>query len=499
MTAGPLKVWDCADLPIHEARAWRDEIGARLTAGARPVTLFGRPDDGDVLATCILQDDDGVLSALRGRLERGGRGYHALTAAFPAMHCFERELHEQHGVRVAGHPWLKPIRFEAGDRAQRDEYPFYRVEGKEVHEVAVGPSHAGVIEPGSFRFMCLGEQVHHLEIHLGYQHRGVEKLLLRGDPRRLTPLVETIAGDSSVAHAWAYCAAIEALTAFDASALEIPRGVMLELERVAMHLATLSGLAADVGFLQGASTYGRLRTTAINTSMRLCGSRFGRTALRPAGSGVRLDGHAGTGEGAKGTLSLAELRKNLQLLRTDLAIIDDCFLEARTVRHRLQGVGALTAAQARELGLVGLAARACGVAIDQRTHSGGVFAKPRLSMTTEDTGDCWARARIRTRELQASLDWIEAALEVRAHFRPSRESVGALRPGQLVVNVVEGWRGEVVHCLETDARGDLAHYKVQDPSLRNWMGLAVAVRENEISDFPICNKSFDLSYCGNDL
>lgn len=498
MSAGPLTMWSAAELPIHDARTWRDEIAKELSSGARAVTLYGRPLDSDVLATCVLQNGDGGLSVVRGRLDRE-RGYHALTEQFASVHAFERELHEQHGVRVAGHPWLKPIRFESGDRAARDEYPFYRVEGKEVHEVAVGPIHAGVIEPGAFRFMCLGELVHHLEIHLGYQHRGVESLLLEGDPRRLAPLVETIAGDSSIAHTWAYCSALEALAGFDASALNVPRGVMLELERIAMHLATLTGIAADVGFLQGGATYGRLRTTAINTSMRLCGSRFGRGALRPAGSGVRLDGHAGTGEGADGSLTIRELRANLQLLRTDLAIIDECFLEARTVGHRLQGVGAVSLERARELGLVGVAARACGVALDQRVQPGTVFSSSSLRMTTEDTGDCWARARIRIRELQASLDWIDAALQTHAEFRPSRAALGALAPNRLVVSVVEGVRGEIVHCIETDNLGGLVHYKVQDPSLRNWMGLAIAVRDNEISDFPICNKSFDLSYCGNDL
>jgi hypothetical protein len=333
MTAGPLKVWSSAELPIHGAREWRQEIASQLTAGARVVTLYGRPVEGDVLATCVLQDGEGALSVVRGRIERE-RGYHALTEAFAAAHCFERELYEQQGVRVGGHPWLKPIRFEAGGREARDGYPFYRVEGKEVHEVAVGPIHAGVIEPGSFRFMCLGEVVHHLEIHHGYQHRGVEALLLKRDPRTLAPLVETIAGDSSVAYGWAYSAAIEALTGFDASGIDLQRGVMLELERIGMHLGSLSGMGSDIGFLQGSATYGRLRTTAINTSMRLCGSRFGRGALRPGGSGVQL----GTG------FKLGELRDNLRLLRHDLAIIDECYLDARTVGHRLQGVGALSTA-----------------------------------------------------------------------------------------------------------------------------------------------------------
>lgn len=369
-------------------------------------------------------------------------------------------------------------------------YPFYAIEGKEVHEVAVGPIHAGVIEPGSFRFMCHGEQVHHLEIHLGYQHRGVERRLLEGDPRRLAALVETVSGDSSVAHAWAYCAALEALAGAELEVeTEASRAVALELERIAMHLASLSGLAADVGFLQGATTYGRLRTTAINTTMRLCGSRFGRGAVRPGGTGMQLAGAL-----------RADAEANLAMIREDVAIIDECFLGARTVQHRLQGVGALTEARARELGLVGLVARASGVLVDARhAMPQGAYEVVPIEPQVFGDGDCWARARVRIAEIDASLAWLARVLPRYDRWERPRTSIGPLAPSHLALSVVEGFRGEVVHCLETDEDGRLAHYKVQDPSLRNWMGLAIAVRRNEISDFPICNKSFDLSYSGNDL
>lgn len=477
-------------------KAWRSGLLERRSRGARMVSLFGRADGPEVVITAVLEEPAGALHVSRTRTTVE-HGYHELTSEWPGLHCFERELHEQTGVRVAGHPWLKPIRYEGRDQSAMDTYPFYRIEGKEVHEVAVGPIHAGVIEPGSFRFMCHGEQVHHLEIHLGYQHRGVEKQLLRGDARRLAPLVETIAGDSSVAHAWAYSAAIEALAGLEVPpAIEAARAVALELERVAMHLAGLTGLSADVGFLQGATTYGRLRTTAINTSMQLCGSRFGRGAVRPGGVGMRLPREL-----------LEVVRENLQLLRVDLAIINERFLEAQTVAHRLQRVGVVDTRQAEELGLVGMAARASGMLLDlRRDAAGGPYHEVPLTPVVLPDGDCWARAVIRIRELDVSLAWVARILEVHPDWdppgepaRPRRPELGELAPGVLVVSAVEGWRGEVVHALETDERGRLLHYKVQDPSLRNWMGLAIAVRENEISDFPICNKSFDLSYCGNDL
>ena len=476
-------------IPLLETKAWREDALARHRAGSRILTLYGMRLDDRVLMTAVFRDPAGVIELTRTHTTVES-GYHELTSEWPALHCFERELHEQTGVHIAAHPWLKPIRYEGQAQAAMDSYPFYKIEGKEVHEVAVGPIHAGVIEPGSFRFMCLGEQVHHLEIHLGYQHRGVEQRLLQGDPKLLAPLVETVAGDTSIAHTWAYCAAIESLAGCDLEIeTEVARAVALELERVAMHLSGLSGLAADLGFLQGATTYGRLRTTAINTTMRLCGSRFGRGALRPGGIGMHLpaDLHR-------------DFEANLALLRKDLAIINDCFLDSQTVQRRLRGTGRLTQAQAIELGMVGMTARASGVMIDTRHDMAqGAYEVLAIASQVLQDGDSWARAQIRIAEMDASLAWLQRSLVHYGNWEHPRKAIGPLAPKHLAIAVAEGWRGEVVHCLETNEDGRLAHYKVQDPSMRNWMGLAIAVRRNEISDFPICNKSFDLSYCGNDL
>jgi Ni,Fe-hydrogenase III large subunit len=477
------------DIPAFEISSFRADVLRRRALGARLVTLYGRRLGESVELTAIHRDPSGQLAATRSSA-LAARGYEAITKDLPAAHCFEREVHEQTGIPLEGHPWLKPIRYEGQTQSAMSSYPYYKVEGKEVHEVAVGPIHAGVIEPGSFRFMCHGEQVLHLEIHLGYQHRGVEAELLKRDPTCLAPLVETIAGDSSIEHAWAYAAALEALAGVSTSLdWDVARAALLELERVAMHLACLSGLAADIGFLQGATTYGRLRTTAINTSMRLCGSRFGKGGVVPNGSGARLDPPL-----------LAVLKSNLSLLRADVAIINDCFLDAKTVQHRLYATGTLTQERALELGLVGVSARSCGVPLDARDKaSAGTYAAVPIPMRVEPGGDCMARARVRISEIDASLAFLTQIVEKFPAWQRVRAPIGALAKEHLSVAVVEGVRGEVVHCLETNDSGALAHYKVQDPSLRNWMGLAIAVRGNEISDFPICNKSFDLSYCGNDL
>ena len=475
---------------MFEPHALRAEIERELGAGARLVTFFGRPDGAGAIVTAVLERARDSL-VLRAKLAPND-AWHSLTEALPALHVFERELHEQLGIEVRGHPWLKPVRFEhartgASLPAAPAPYPFYAIAGKEVHEVAVGPIHAGVIEPGSFRFMCHGEMVHHLEIHHGYQHRGVEPLLLRRDARALGPLVETIAGDASIAHTWAYAAAIEALGEHAVRPeVDRARAILLELERIAMHLATLSGLAADAGFLQGASTYGRLRTVAINAMMRACGSRFGRSAVRPGGSGAAL--------------ARAELARALDVLGTDGAIIEERFSTSWTVGHRLRGAGVLATDLARRVGVVGVAARASGLETDVRAASPGLYARHPVRVVVDPDGDVAARARVRLGELRASREWIAANIEADASdLTPVREKIGALAAATLVVARVESSRGEVVHALETGPTGALLHYKVQDPSLRNWLGLALAVRDNEISDFPICNKSFDLSYCGSDL
>lgn len=490
--AEPLLVISSRDIAHSSLHEWARQCAVRLDAGERLLTLFGQRDTGEqVILTALVQDGSGQLSALRASARRG-ENYPSLTARHPAAQIFERELWEQTGIVPVGHPWLKPVRYEGERQQHMTEYPFFSVRGQEVHEVGVGPIHASVIEPGHFRFMCLGEQVHHLEIQLGYQHRGVEALLLQRPPLAMTTLVETIVGDSSIAYAWGYCAAMEALAeAPVALETELVRGVALELERVAMHLGSLNGLATDIAFLQGGATYGRLRTAIINASMRCCGSRFGRGWLRPGGVRFGLS---------------AELRRDLLDTLTafakDFAQVNDLMLGARSVQSRFRGTGVVSQQAAREIGLVGLVARASGVAVDTRSSlPGRVHGAHPVALLTEETGDCWARLRLRMREIDESVRWLTQVLQASGLdlSAASQRAPERLQPDRLCVSVREGVRGPVVQVIETGTDGSLVHYKVQDPSLQNWFGLALAVRDNEISDFPICNKSFDLSYCGNDL
>jgi Ni,Fe-hydrogenase III large subunit len=348
-----------------------------------------------------------------------------------------------------------------------------------------------VIEPGHFRFMCHGEKVHHLEIQLGYQHRGIEAQLLRRAPLALSPLVESIVGDSSVAYAWGYCAAVEALSGSAVSdATNAQRGVALELERIAMHLATLNGLATDIAFLQGGASYGRLRTAIINASMRVCGSRFGRGWLRPGGVRCAID-----------EALQQDLLSTLAAFERDLAQVNTLMLESRSVQSRFQGVGVVSQQAAQDIGLSGPVGRASGVAFDTRVSlAGAPYSEHPVTLLTETSGDCWARMKLRMVEINESLRWLNAVLKTAPRADAVTLALAApFASEHLCISVTEGFRGPVIQALETGADGQLVQYKLQDPSLQNWFGLALCVRNNEISDFPICNKSFDLSYCGNDL
>ncbi len=469
------------------------------------MSLFGRtahPDEkaGVIVTAVLLQPGAPGLTprVLRGYAEPGQR-YPSLTSQFPAAQIYERELWEQTGLQPEGHPWLKPVRYEGARQGQMGDYPFYKVRGAEVHEVGVGPIHAGVIEPGHFRFMCHGEQVHHLEIQLGYQHRGVEALLLaRHAPERRTPIVESIVGDSAVAYAWAWCAALESMADQSVSVATLAsRAIGLEMERLAMHLATLNGLCTDIAYLQPAATYGRLRTAVINASQRACGNRFGRGWIRPGaakpiGDALRQD-----------------LLTTLRAFLPDFQEVNALVCSSRSVRARFQGVGVVSSQAARDLGLSGVVARASGIALDVRAaQSDNFFATYPVPHQTQSNGDCWARMCQRMQEAEASTQWLidrltDPTLNLINTPDPHAPGVAsaawALQPHALCVSWVEGVRGPVMLALETDTTGKLIHAKVQDPSLVNWFGLAMALRNNEISDFPICNKSFDLSYCGNDL
>jgi Ni,Fe-hydrogenase III large subunit len=510
-------------IPIHAFDEFRQRVIDDVENGARVSAFFGRPSQGKVRLTAVLSEPDAGTIGLMATDVAGK--YPSLTEDCAQLHWFERELAEIWPVIPDGHPWLKPVRRLPGPFSN-----FYRVEGEPVHEVAVGPVHAGVIEPGHFRFQCHGEEVLHLEIALGYQHRGVERAMLDAPAKRQLPYVETLAGDTSVGHATAYARVVEALGGLAVPARgEAIRAVGLELERLANHVGDLGTLANDVAFAPTAAYCGAHRGTFLNLTEALCGSRFGRGLIRPGGVSFDLTPQL-----------LANFRRRLRKAIPEVLGAVDLLFGSPSVIARFQGTGRIWRSQSQGLGLVGVAARACGVARDVRFEFPvGLWRTRQIPVATWHSGDVFARALVRRLEIERSLAFIDEILsdlpegpiratesrsasepatggEVRsgpgsgrdgrrsspAGTEPPRSALATasgLEPESIAVGMVEGWRGEICHVAVTDADGRLSAYKVVDPSFHNWQGLSLALRDQAISDFPLCNKSFNLSSCGHDL
>lgn len=466
--------------------------------GTHCLSYFVLPEEGFFRFICCMAADENhaVLLLSHRQPDRPGVSIPSLTATHFQFHIFEREIHDETGILFEGHPWLKPVRFPSSGGASTpgtDPYPYYSIAGEGLHEVGVGPVHAGIIEPGHFRFTCKGEQVLHLEIRLGYQHRGVEQLFVRH--RALLPqamLAEGIAGDTAVGHSLAWAMLTEALSGFQpGDALRIERTIALELERIAMHLADTAALCTDVGYQFGQVVCEALRTIVINTTQFWCGNRFGKGMIRAAACH-----HPMTARIAE------EIVKNIREVASRYEQVADRIFSLPSVLSRFEGTGKITPIQASLAGAVGMAARSSGMHRDIRwSHPFMAYIEHICAPVVLPQGDVWARAMLRRQEIARSAEMIHSLAETRQEgsFVPMRNGIPALRKNAIGFSMAEGWRGEIVHVAVTGGDGELVRYKVKDPSLHNWTALALAVRNQEISDFPLCNKSFNLSYCGHDL
>lgn len=404
-----------------------------------------------------------------------GKEYPSLTIKRPAVHMFEREIYENFGIKPVGHPFLKPVRKNEG-------YEFLKSDDSQSHEVAVGPVHAGIIEPGHFRFLCQGERVMHLEIQLGWQHRGVEKMLKE---KPTIQLAESICGDTTIGHALAFARTIESLNNIKVSerAKNI-RKIALEMERMAIHIGDLGAIAGDVAYLMGAEVLAVTRTLVINTMLEISGSRFGKGLIKIGGVNFDIDNE------------LEEKIKSMLIeVETRTTKMAKAMFSNATVLSRLENTGTVSTKRAEEIGMVGPAGRASGLKVDSRIFDNYENFTPVKSIN----GDVLSRAYQRLAEIKQSKTMILEILEQLQGELINPEYTKNYEKNSLAITLVEGWRGEICHVAFTDKNGKIEQYKIKDPSFTNWYGLALAVRNNQISDFPVCNKSFNLSYCGFDL
>lgn len=490
-----------SDIPLVDYASIYDDLQVRLTHERYHVThYFARAEQSGMLRFYLIVLDDQEHTIM---LTSHALDYYddvtlpSLTALHPSLHPFEREITELHNVKFGSMPWNKPLRFSA-DRLNHnstiDNYPFYTIEGDSLHEVNVGPIHAGIIEPGAFRFICNGESVLHLEIALGYQHRGIEREFSSTDNRlRQVLLAESIAGDSAVSHATVFANNIEKLSSVTIPrSLLLERHIALELERMAMHIADTGALCMDVGYQLGQVACEALRTMTINTTQAWCGNRFGKGMIRPMGTNKPLT-----------TEKVAMIRRNVQEVARRYNEVRHDIKTSPTLLARFEQCGIVGSNEMYRIGGVGMAARASNLNRDIRTsHPYGLFA---TDITHESIikryGDVMSRLMVRCRETLQSAEYIERLLDIYGLDVevPRPDYTTPLAANSLSVSLLEGWRGEICHVAITDEHGHIDTYKVKDPSLHNWMALALAVRGEGISDFPICNKSFNLSYCGHDL
>ena len=429
----------------------------------------------------------------------------SLTNALPAANWQEREIQDLFGLKLEGHPnprrcalhddWpeVYPLRKDFDLHTvlppfQGERHKFREVEGEGVFQVPVGPVHAGIIEPGHFLFSVAGEPVLYLQIRLFYTHKGTEKLFENIPVTHGVRLAESISGDSSFAHATAFCHAIERAAKVEAP----PRGralrtVCLELERIYNHIADIGAIATDVAFVVANTHAMRLKEGVLRLNEQLTGNRL----LRGMASlgGVRFDWS---------TVQIEAIRQWVTQLRPEFESLVGLIHESSSTRDRLETTGILKPVTARDLGVVGIAGRASGFDHDfRRDFPHAAYDRVKFTVPVYQEGDVLRRMQVRIDEVPAAFSIIEQIL-ASLPDGPTKVNVPTLPANQVALGYVEGWRGGILHWIRTAADGRLARCKIKDPSLQNWPALSEALLGNIVPDFPVVNKSFNLSYSGTD-
>ncbi|SDD56303.1 Ni,Fe-hydrogenase III large subunit [Cupriavidus sp. YR651] len=502
-----------APLPVWHGQVgqdgWSATARAVADAGGRLVALWGidRSAIGGTLAACVTYATLQGLVWLELRLDGVALAVPDLTSLFPCAGRMQRAMTDLVGVAVQGsrdtRPWLDHGLWPPGARPLQSgaqagvatagklpaNYPFVRVEGDGVHEIAVGPVHAGIIEPGHFRFSVVGEKVLRLEEHLGYTHKGIERRFTELPPLEGYRLAGRVSGDSTVAYAWAYCMALES-----AWGCALPlranwlRALMLERERVANHLGDLGALGNDAGLAFGLAQFSRLREDWQRLSGEAFGHRLMMDAVVPGGVARDL------------TPAMRDrLRQQCDSIEREVRVLRAVYDEHAGLQDRFLGAGCVTPQLAAQLGLTGLAGRASGRAADLRCdHAWLPYDSLAVKMAMQRGGDVAARVAVRFDEVLESLRLIRAIC-AGLPDGPIRSMPQARAGAAIGAGWVEGWRGEVLVALELVDDGRLLRCHCHDPSWQNWPVLEHAIIGNIVPDFPLINKSFNLSYSGHDL
>lgn len=419
---------------------------------------------------------------------------------------FEREIKEMFGILPEGNPDLRrlklhdevwpegyfPLRKDfkkpESPGKEKKEYIFNKVEGEGVFEVPVGPVHAGIIPPGHFRFSCAGEPIINLETRLGWTHKGIEKLFEDKDINFGVKLSECVTGDSAFSNSWAFCHAIEKICKIDVPIRALfLRALFLELERMYNHLNGIAGIAIDVGFSFPAMYTSVMKERILCLNKKLTSSRYLKGVNIIGGVLIDLN-----------TWKKKALLKELEALEKDFGELKNILYSSVSFMDRVDKTGILKVKTAEDLGVTGLAARASGIGKDLRKDFPGVYNKVKFNMITHTSADVMARLNIRVSEFEESISLIRQFIDNMAKGDICLQDKIELSGG-VGLGYVEGGRGPLLYWVKLNPSGFIERCKIVDPSFHNWLGLSYAVIGDIIPDFPVCNKSFDLSYSGNDL